>query len=270
MMRYRKSYAVAGILLGLGAPLGSIIARGLWIHRGWWSLWLHQELTVHAYFYGYMTIGCVVAFTLFGYVMGRRGDLLSDQSGSLQATFQTLDLLAITDGLTGLYNHRYLQERLALELESAGRYKTPLTCLMMDIDDFKSINDQYGHPFGDLVLATIARIIRENIRRIDTAGRYGGEEFLILMPQALPDMGWSVAERIRHAVQTYPFSIQSRDVSVTMSIGIATYRSSHGEYVYDKSSLLKAADNALYRAKESGKNQTVLPPWEAQPMAAAL
>jgi diguanylate cyclase (GGDEF)-like protein len=264
-MRYRIRYAVAGVLLGLGAPLGSIVARGLWLHRGWWAAWLEQELRNQAYFYVYMAVGCVIGFTLFGYMMGKRGDQLSDERASVQATFQTLDLLAITDGLTGLYNHRYLQERLALELESSGRYKTPLTCLMLDIDNFKSINDKYGHPFGDLVLASIARIIRENVRRIDTAGRYGGEEFLVLMPQALPEMGWSVAERIRGAVQLYPFSSKHKDVKVTLSIGIATYRSSTGEHVFDKATLLKAADAALYRAKQSGKNQTILAPWELQP-----
>src|SRR5262249_21609350 len=154
--------AAIGVLLGLGAPLGSIVARGLCLHRGWWGAWLGQELGVHAYFYAYMTIGCVLVFTLFGYLMGRRSDVLQDESASVKTTFQTLDLLAITDGLTGLYNHRYLQERLSLELESADRYKTPITCLMLDIDNFKTINDRYGHPFGDLVLATVARILREN------------------------------------------------------------------------------------------------------------
>src|SRR5262245_53551654 len=111
-MRYRLRYAIAGVLLGLGAPLGSIIGRGLFIHRGWWGALLTQEIGVHAYFYAYMTIGCVVVFTLFGYWMGLKGDALSAESASVQTTFQTLDLLAITDGLTGLYNHRYLQERL--------------------------------------------------------------------------------------------------------------------------------------------------------------
>jgi diguanylate cyclase (GGDEF)-like protein len=243
-----------GRFLGLGAPLGSIIGRGLWIHRAWWSAWLTADTHIHAYFYLYMAIGCVLVFAAFGFVLGSRADEMRQEGADLTDTFQTLNLLAIKDGLTGIYNHRYLQERLGLELEVADRRQTPLTCLMIDLDNFKSVNDRFGHPFGDTVLIGIARIIRESIRHIDTAGRYGGEEFLILMPQTPSDVAQVIAERIRKAVEKHAFTANENCVKVTLSIGIATYPMP-GMNAEDKGAFLKEVDEALYQAKRSGKNR---------------
>jgi diguanylate cyclase (GGDEF)-like protein len=163
--------------------------------------------------------------------------------------------LAITDALTTLYNSRYLHDQLAIELESAKRYNTPLTCLMLDIDNFKLINDKYGHPSGDMVLAALAKILRDSVRRIDIVGRLGGEEFLILMPHTPPKIAFCIGERIRQAVQRWPFKVDGTEISMTVSVGAASYPD---EYVKDKASFLKAADNALYEAKRLGKNKTVL------------
>ena len=254
-MRYRKLFSAVGVLLGLGAPAGAIIGQGLWSNREFWSAWWREEWLNHAYFYCYMGIGCVVVFASFGFWLGLLADRQQRQNDDLSDTFQTLNLLAIKDGLTGLYNHRYLQERLALEMESADRHQTPLACLMIDIDDFKSVNDRFGHPFGDSVLSSIARIIREHIRRIDTAGRYGGEEFLILMPQTPLEEARTAAERIRQAVESYPFKFETTRVSVTLSIGLAVYPKP-GMKTEDRASLLQWVDAALYQAKRSGKNQT--------------
>lgn len=258
-MRFRKLYSAAGVLLGLGAPLGAIVGKALWVNRGWWLAWWRQEWGFNSYFYIYMTVGCVLVFALFGFFLGRRADAQERESGALSDTFQTLNLLAIKDGLTGLFNHRYLQERLAIEMESADRYKAPLSCLMLDIDDFKSVNDTHGHPFGDSVLTRVARIIRENVRKIDTAGRYGGEEFLILMPQSTAAMSQVVAERIRKAIAAFPFKSQEGSVHVTLSVGIATYPMP-GVGADDKTSFLKGVDKALYHAKRGGKNQTFVNP----------
>ena len=253
-MRYRLRNVFTGVLLGLGAPLGAVVVRGLWVHRTWWDVWLKAEYLEHGYFYVYMAVGCVVVFALFGYALGRRTDVILEKSENLTDTFQTLNLLAIKDGLTGIYNHRYLQERLALEMEVADRRQTPLTCLMIDLDNFKSVNDRFGHPFGDTVLIGVARIIRESIRHIDTAGRYGGEEFLILMPQTPLDVAQVIAERIRKAVEKHVFSANDNCVKVTLSVGIATYPMP-GLNPEDKSAFLQKVDDALYEAKNRGKNR---------------
>lgn len=245
---HEKTYALLGAVLGLGAPLGALACRLLWFSEGPLGQRLTQEWIHGGYFYTYMTISTVIAFTLFGYVLGKKSDALERENRSF-------NVLAITDGLTNLYNHRYLHQHLTAESARARRYKTPLTCLMLDIDDFKSVNDAYGHPYGDEVLKVIARIIREQIRRVDTAGRYGGEEFLIMMPQTSSSEALPVAERIRGEVQEYPFRYQGRDVQVTLSIGLATYEA-RDKRLSQKADLLKAADEALYRAKNRGKNQT--------------
>jgi len=253
-MRYRALYAWVGVLLGLGAPLGALLGRGVILNHLWWAAWMASEWQGHAYFYVYMTVGCVIVFTAFGFSLGRLADKLRRESSEVSDTFQTLNMLAIKDGLTGLYNHRYLQERLALEMEIAERRATPLTCLMIDLDDFKAVNDQFGHPFGDTVLSVVARLIRDNVRNIDTAGRYGGEEFLILMPQTQPEIAERVAERIRYAVESHNFQARGIRANLTLSIGIATYPMA-GVKPGDKAVFLKVVDDALYLAKRSGKNR---------------
>ena len=239
--------------------MGSIVGLGVWQNHGWWSQLVTTEWHLHSFFYSYMAIGCISVFTAFGYVIGRRADRLRDEGKNLTDTFQTLNLLAIKDGLTGIYNHRYLQERLALEMEVADRRQTPLTCLMIDLDNFKSVNDRFGHPFGDTVLIGVALLIRENIRHIDTAGRYGGEEFLILMPKTPSDVALVVAERIRKAVERHVFSANYNCVKVTLSIGVATYPMSELK-AEDKGVFLRAVDDALYHAKNSGKNRVFCQP----------
>ena len=139
-------------------------------------------------------------------------------------------------------------------MERATRYQTPFTCLMLDIDDFKSINDTHGHPFGDQVLRTVAHIIREQVRRVDTAGRYGGEEFMIFMPHTTSEQVLPLAERIRTEVQEYPFHARGENVRVTLSIGMATY-APPGRTFKNQRGLVDAADQALYQAKRGGKNQ---------------
>src|SRR6185312_17084930 len=133
MMRLRTRYTWLGIFLGLGAPLGSLACRVLMRYDDGILPTLASEWRSAAYYYIYMTVATAVAFGLFGFVLGRRDEGLND--------------LSIKDGLTGIYNHRYMHEHLAVEMQRADRYHTPLACLMLDIDDFKKVNDQYGHPF---------------------------------------------------------------------------------------------------------------------------
>jgi two-component system, cell cycle response regulator len=245
-MRFSHLYAAMGVLLGMGAPLGSLALHIFIRSQDPTFSTLAFEWHSASYYYVYMTIGSVITFGIFGYVLGRRNETLSN--------------LSMTDGLTGAFNHRYLHEQLTREIQRSDRAAAPLTCLMLDIDDFKKVNDQHGHPFGDHVLATAARIIRASVRQIDIVGRYGGEEFLVIMPQTTGEMALPIAERILEAVRDHPFPRPGDAVRTTVSIGLATYPApSRG--VNTKDALLSAADQALYQAKRAGKNRAVV--WEA-------
>jgi diguanylate cyclase (GGDEF)-like protein len=185
---------------------------------------------------------------------------------------------AITDGLTGLFNHRYFYERLAQEFARAQRYGLPLSLLMLDIDDFKVFNDSHGHPAGDLVLREVGRVLATQIRRdVDVAARYGGEEFAVLLPNtarngaqvvggriarevaaldgpasvppASGDAAREVGERLRMAIAAKPLS-GAEDSSVTVSVGVASHPSAA-----DPGELVRMADKALYLAKRMGKDR---------------
>lgn len=162
-------------------------------------------------------------------------------------------VMAITDALTGLYNHRYFQQVFSRELNRAKRYEKPLAIIMMDVDDFKKFNDTYGHPHGDKVLASMGDFLVEALRGSDLAFRYGGEEFIVLLPETDFQSAIQVAERLRELVESK--SVQTlRGVAphgVTVSVGVAAYPRD-GE---TRGDLLKAVDDLLYRAKEFGKNR---------------
>ncbi|HVP86222.1 MAG TPA: PleD family two-component system response regulator [Rhizomicrobium sp.] len=163
--------------------------------------------------------------------------------------------MAITDQLTGLHNRRYMERHLSNLISNAGKTGRPLAFLIMDIDYFKSVNDTYGHDIGDEVLREFAARIGANVRGIDLACRYGGEEFVVVMPDTDISFAYAVAERLRRSVEATAFEI-SRDpkkLNITISIGIA---SSEGEKDTAEA-LLHRADQALYRAKRDGRNRVV-------------
>lgn len=241
-----------GLLLGLGAPLGWLGLQFITSHAFILGPWLKSEFTRSGALYAYLTLGTVTVFTLFGYFLGRKSDDVTVESETVK---DALNKMAHTDALTNIHNARYLHDQLLIEMESAKRYQTPLACLMIDIDDFKAINDTYGHPFGDVVLADIAKILRQSVRQIDIVGRLGGEEFLVVMPHTATASAVPVAERIRQAVQHWPFPINGKNVSVTISLGVAAFPV---DKIMNKSDLLKTADDALYEAKRTGKNRTVV------------
>jgi len=163
--------------------------------------------------------------------------------------------LAITDSLTGLYNRRYMESHLTTLVEQAATRGKPLTALVLDIDYFKAINDTHGHDAGDDVLREFATRIRKAIRGIDLACRYGGEEFVIVMPETDMAVATVVAERLRRRIASERFSIQqgASAIEVTISVGIATLDTA-GDTA---ASILKRADQALYRAKRDGRNRVV-------------
>ncbi len=160
--------------------------------------------------------------------------------------------MTITDGLTQLYNKRYLIEALEKEIARAKRYKRLLSIIMIDIDHFKQINDQYGHIAGDAVLKLLGRLLSKRIRSEEIVARYGGEEFLVLLPETDRKGAASMAEAIRSIVEGYVFTFEDQRLRVTISAGVA-------EYDPDKHSspdeLVKDADEHLYKAKTSGRNQ---------------
>ena len=163
--------------------------------------------------------------------------------------------MAITDQLTGLHNRRYMSSHLENLLSQARKSGKPLAFVMMDIDFFKSVNDNHGHDIGDEVLQEFARRISANIRGIDLACRFGGEEFVVVMPDTDVAFAYSVAERLRKSIETTPIQISRAPgrLSVTVSIGIAGLESDNDS----AEALLHRADQALYRAKNSGRNRVV-------------
>ena len=171
--------------------------------------------------------------------------------------------LAISDGLTDLYNHRYFYDRLAEEVARAQRYELPLTLLMLDVDDFKRFNDAYGHRAGDAVLRDLAELLKEQTRhKIDLVARYGGEEFAVILPgtggaggdAGEPAAAAQVAERIRGAVAAASLGPPGISVPMTVSVGVASFPANAASM----NGLFEAADRALYRAKERGKDRVEL------------
>jgi two-component system, cell cycle response regulator len=162
--------------------------------------------------------------------------------------------MAITDALTGLYNRRYMETHVGTLVDQAVARDKPLSVLILDIDYFKSINDTHGHDAGDAVLQDFAIRIRKSIRGIDLACRYGGEEFVVVMPETDMAVATMVAERLRRRIASEPFPIQkgARMLEVTISIGIAAL--GPGD---DAAAVIKRADQALYRAKRDGRNRVV-------------
>jgi two-component system, cell cycle response regulator len=162
--------------------------------------------------------------------------------------------MAITDALTGLHNRRYMETHVGTLVEQALSRSKPLTVLVLDIDYFKSINDTHGHDAGDDVLREFALRIKKSIRGIDLACRFGGEEFVVVMPETDLAVATMVAERLRRRIASEPFSIQqgARSIEVTISIGIAALGRSDSP-----ATVLKRADQALYRAKRDGRNRVV-------------
>lgn len=160
------------------------------------------------------------------------------------------------DRLTGLLTKESLYLALEEELKRCARFSLPLAVLMMDLDHFKAVNDRNGHPMGSHVLAEVGTLIRDSIRTADVSARYGGEEFLSYLPETPLAGAHQVAERVRTAIERYPFVLDGTTVRVTISIGIAIFPE-HGR---DLKTLVARADSALYHAKESGRNRVSVEP----------
>ena len=160
-----------------------------------------------------------------------------------------------TDALTGLDNRRYIEERLAEMFGHSSRFNEPLACVMCDLDKFKPVNDTHGHQAGDAVLKQFAQVLRHEAREIDRVGRYGGEEFILLLPGTSAEAAAVFAERVRASVEAQSFTIPSGEtLQCTMTCGVASWPH---RGIDDADALVKAADDALYVGKETGRNRVV-------------
>ena len=177
--------------------------------------------------------------------------VLNDQ---LNEANNQLKRISLTDGLTQIENRRSLNERLHEMWQHSVRLHEPISLVMCDIDKFKSVNDDYGHQAGDAVLKEFAQLLKSEAREIDRVGRYGGEEFLLILPGTVLDAAVTFAERLREKVERHTFSYEGGTLCRTMSCGVA---SSPHPKVADEDALLRAADTALYVAKETGRNRVV-------------
>ncbi len=165
---------------------------------------------------------------------------------------EKLATLSVRDELTGLYNYRYLSERLAEEFERARRYQDPLACAMIDVDHFRAFNDAHGNPAGDAALIEIAERLRQSVREIDVVARYGGEEFVLILPSTHFSGALAVADRVWRAVRGAPVLIDGQALPISISIGISMFPSRD---VNERDALLHAAEQALGQAKEDGRDR---------------
>ena len=172
----------------------------------------------------------------------------------IQAANAELKRLSRTDGLTGLLNRKTWELELTQEFKRNSRYGQPASLIMFDIDHFKKINDGYGHPAGDEVIRETARVASECIRDVDIAGRYGGEEYSIILTNTPPEDALAVAERIRKKIEALSVTYEGHTISYTVSLGIAGLNSS----ITDSTQWIDSADKGLYQAKRNGRNNSVI------------
>lgn len=173
----------------------------------------------------------------------------------LRKANEVLQEMAITDPLTMLFNRRYFFESLLTEFERAKRYARVLSLVIFDIDHFKEINDTYGHQVGDRVLENFSKVLKSNLRAHDIIGRYGGEEFAVILPETRLDGAYTVADRFREVLSTMVFNAGEQKINITVSGGIAQYPY---KGINTPDDLVRCADNALLKAKRQGRNVVVI------------
>ncbi len=185
--------------------------------------------------------------------------MVSRVARKLRAAHRTIEIMVITDELTQLYNRRHFYTCLGQEIDRVERYGHPISLLMLDIDHFKRVNDNFGHQSGDDILAGVAQIVRDVTRKSDIVARYGGEEFSVILPETDVEAAIECAEKIRQAIEDYIFQIQNRQVlQVTVSIGVSSIQQIGKIQEDDVKKIIEMADQALYKAKESGRNQVAV------------
>jgi diguanylate cyclase (GGDEF)-like protein len=181
-------------------------------------------------------------------------EALEQKHLELQTLSEELRISSVTDPLTGASNRRFFLDSAAKMVSSANRHHYPFSVIMIDVDHFKRINDKYGHPAGDKVLQTLAAISREALREEDVFARFGGEEFMAILPNTGAQAGQAVAERLCAKVMAHPVKVNDESLYITVSCGVSEHRSNETTI----ENAIKRADEALYAAKDSGRNQVVV------------
>jgi diguanylate cyclase (GGDEF)-like protein len=233
---YRLSYPLLGAALALGSPAGLLLLRAVLGHLDFTAPAIREEIASQPLIYGYLMGSALLVFGLLGWVLGRKEDALKTASA--------------TDPLTGLWNRRHLHARLTQEVRRATRYRTPLSLLLVDLDRLKSINDHNGHNAGDIALRRVARCLERTCRSTDIPARYGGDEFIVLVPGSDAPRALELAERILDAVRKGdPAS------PITVSIGVSDLAIAG---VVSAEALRDSADRALYAAKAEGRDRAVI------------
>ena len=190
--------------------------------------------------------------------LDQRLRMLEKENVDLSMKNRALAEISSRDALTGLYTRWYVLDKIEAEMNRALRHGNPMTLLMLDIDHFKQVNDSHGHPVGDQVLQTMGQVLRDCCRIYDIPGRYGGEEFCLMLPETKLDKGLPVADRIRKRIETTPFLVGEKTIHLTASIGVAGLESVPEEALFGATSLIERADRALYLAKDKGRNRVEL------------
>ncbi len=250
-----RSYKIiaifSGILLGFCAPLGYLLLRV--ISSSKLNLdWVRTELSEYSLVYSYLAILTPMVFAVFGLCFGELLDRVHRQKRMLEKLNVVLANQSITDDLTGLYNHRHILVLIDREVERAKRYGRLLSGMMIDMDDFKSANDLYGHLTGDSVIRETADVIRNGVRNVDIVGRFGGDEFLVILPEASAEAAKVVAERVLQNIRDHSFKTGRDYISITVSIGVFSIQDPKD---FDKTIFLDKIDRAMFRSKEDGKNR---------------
>jgi diguanylate cyclase (GGDEF)-like protein len=241
-------YTLIGLLLGLWAPLSGLLLLWFSPHSAvQLPDFIAGALRKHLPFFIFILSGASLFFSTFGFFLGRRTDSMTSKNRRL--THETL-----TDPLTGLGNHRFLHEKFKIEFRKHRTSHQPISCLMMDLDHFKRINDACGHPYGDHVLECFAAVLNKCIRRGDLAARYGGEEFFVILPHCDQEEVRKVGERIRKETTGQVFICRQKRFPLTVSLGAVTSYESSG---FNYQQLIALSDKALYDAKEKGRNRLI-------------
>ena len=233
---YKQYLAICGFIAGLAVPIACVVLGALWDFDS----------------FAYLAFLMPVIFCAFGLVLGIVIDKFFQQKAVLEKINRSLKEESIMDELTGQYNRRHILLELDKEIERARRYKHTLGGIMIDVDDFKKFNDRYGHLLGDHILKEATSVFDHCIRTIDMLGRYGGDEFIIILPEAKPDTAKVVADRIKKVMGEHAFMHKKKQLKVTVSIGLHYFDDLTNT---DKNDFIEVIDKALYAAKTAGKNR---------------